>query len=116
NAMPTRTDAPGILLTLRHLADRSSVQLTSVRPSAPVPLTLGYSAVPIGVTITGSYTGVTKFVGLIHRDVRFAAAGTKLEVGGRLFDTDSIQLLPAEASGTTGAGAGAGARAQANAL
>jgi Tfp pilus assembly protein PilO len=91
NAMPTVTDMPGILLGLRHLADQSKVTLTSVRPALPVPQTLGYSAIPVAVTVTGNYRGITKFVGLIHHDVRFVG-GTRVKVGGRMFDTDDINL------------------------
>jgi Tfp pilus assembly protein PilO len=91
NAMPTGTDMPGILLGLRHLADQSKVTLTSVRPASPVPQALGYSAIPLSITVTGNYRAITKFVGLIHRDIRFAG-GTRVQVGGRLFDTDNITL------------------------
>jgi hypothetical protein len=93
NAMPSRTDMPGILLSLRHLAQNSKVQLTSVHPSPAVAQALGYSAVPLGITITGTYPQITKFVGLVRRDVRFAG-GVRLETSGRFFDTDSINLQP----------------------
>jgi hypothetical protein len=97
NAMPVATDMPGILLGIRHLASHSSVKLTSVRPGSPVPLALGYSALPVAITLTGNYLHITKFLGLVRKSVRLSG-GTELRVGGRLFDADSIALQ----QGTTG--------------
>jgi Tfp pilus assembly protein PilO len=91
NAMPPATDMPGILLGLRHLATRSSVKLTSLRPNTAVPLALGYSAVPVAITLTGNYHQITKFLSLVRTNVRLVR-GTQLRVGGRLFDTDSVSL------------------------
>jgi len=91
NAMPGSTDMPGILLGLRHLTGRSKVVLTSVRPSPPVPLALGYSAVPLAITVTGNYRQITRFLGLVRKNVRFVG-GKQLRVGGRMFDTDSMSL------------------------
>ena len=93
-AMPGVNDMAGIVIGLRNVAAQSSVELTSVRPGTPVPLALGYSALPLAVTLTGKYTDVSRFVGLLQKDVRLVGA-TRLEVGGRLFDTDSIELLAA---------------------
>jgi Tfp pilus assembly protein PilO len=91
DAMPGSTDMPGIVLGLRHLTTQSNVTLTSVRPSPPVALALGYSAVPINITVTGNYIHITKFLGLLRTNVRLVG-GTKLQVGGRMFDTDTISL------------------------
>jgi Tfp pilus assembly protein PilO len=97
NAMPTTTDMPGILLGLRQLATRSSVKLTSVRPNSPVPLALGYSALPVAITLSGNYVHITKFLALVRKNVNLVG-GTNLRVGGRMFDTDSVSLQ----QGTTG--------------
>ncbi len=91
NAMPTATDMPGLLLGLRHLAGRSAVKVTAIKPSAPVTLALGYSAVPLSIAVSGNYWQITKFLGLARRSVR-VVGGTELRVNGRLFDTDSISL------------------------
>ena len=91
NAMPGSTDMPGILLGLQHLAQRSKVQMTSVRPSTATALPLGYSAVPVTVTVAGNYKHITKFLGLVRANVRLVG-GTKFQVGGRMFDTDNISL------------------------
>jgi hypothetical protein len=91
NAMPNTTDMPGILLGLRHLATRSSVQLTSVRPNSPVPLALGYSALPVAITVTGNYRQITKFLALVRTNVGLVG-GTKLRDRGRMFDTDAVSI------------------------
>jgi hypothetical protein len=91
DAMPGSTDMPGIVLGLRKLTTQSKLTLTSVRPSAPVALALGYSALPIAVTVSGNYIHITKFLGLLRTNVRLVG-GTTLRVGGRMFDTDNISL------------------------
>ena len=58
---------PGILLALSHVARQSSVTVTSVHPSPPVTLGLGYSAIPISITITGRYTAISSFEHLLGR-------------------------------------------------
>jgi Tfp pilus assembly protein PilO len=93
-AMPSANDMPGIVIELRNVAARSSVQVTSVRPAQPVPLALGYSALPLAITVSGKYTAISRFMGLLRNDVRLVGAAG-LEVGGRLFDADSIQLQAA---------------------
>jgi Tfp pilus assembly protein PilO len=93
-AMPSANDMPGIVIELRNVAVQSSVELTSVRPGAPVTLALGYSALPLAVTVVGKYTAVSRFMDLLRNDVRLLGA-TRLEVSGRLFDADSIQLQAA---------------------
>ena len=93
-AMPSANDMPGIVIELRNVAAQSSVELTSIRPGALVPLALGYSALPLAVTVTGRYAAVSRFMGLLRKDVRLLGA-TRPEVRGRLFDADSIQLQAA---------------------
>lgn len=91
NAMPGSTDMPGILVGLRQLADKSKVKLTSVRPATPTALALGYSALPVAVTVTGNYRAITKFLARVRANVKLVG-GTNIRVSGRMFDTDSISL------------------------
>ncbi len=99
-AMPNANDMSGIILDLADVARKSSVQLTAVRPAANVPLGLGYSAIPISITVSGSYNSISKFMGLLRRAVRLSATN-RMYVNGRLFDADQLQLAPF--SSTTGA-------------
>lgn len=103
-AMPSGTDMPGILLALSHVARQSSVTVTSVHPSPPVTLGLGYSAIPISITITGRYTAISRFEHLLRTTVRLRTIND-LVVAGRLFDSDSISLGPLSGASTaTGSG------------
>ncbi len=103
-AMPSGTDMPGILLELSHVARQSSVTVTSVHPSPPVNLGIGYSAIPIAITVTGRYTAITRFEHLLRTSVRLRTVDN-LVVGGRLFDSDTIALAPAAGASTaTGSG------------
>ena len=61
-AMPDSNDMPGILLHLSQLARASAVTLTSVTPTARVPLTQGYGALPLSVVITGKFDQVAGFL------------------------------------------------------
>jgi Tfp pilus assembly protein PilO len=92
-AMPSGSDMPGIILNLTHLAQQSKVQLTSVRPSPPVVLGSGYSAVQVAISVSGNYVGITKFTHLLRTAVRMNKAGD-LKVSGRLFDGDNISMTP----------------------
>ena len=103
-AMPGSTDMPGILLALGHVARQSSVTLTAVHPSPALNLGLGYSAIPISITLSGTYAGITKFERLLRTSVRIQDAN-HLVVSGRLFDSDNIALAPlASPSTATGSG------------
>lgn len=90
-AMPDEVEMPLVMLDLSALAQESRVSLQSVKPSAPVALAAGYTAVPISVDITGTYATVTAFL----RDVREAVQDPPkgLSVSGRLLVTNEVQLM-----------------------
>jgi hypothetical protein len=98
-AMPSGSDMPGIILDLAHLAKQSKVQLTSVRPTPPVVLGTGYSALQLSITVSGGYNGITKFTHLLRTAVRMNGDG-ELDVNGRLFDGDNISLTPVASTPT----------------
>lgn len=93
-AMPDHIDMPGILLDLARLAEASSVTLVAVRPSTPAALADGSMAVPLSVTVNGSWAGVSRFLRNVRLQVQ--EKGARLAVAGRLFDIDSIQLDPGQ--------------------
>jgi Tfp pilus assembly protein PilO len=97
-AMPTNDDQPGVLLELSRLAGASSVQLAAVAFQPRVALTDGSSAVPVRVTIDGSWAQFATFLRLVDNEVRANRAG--FSIGGRLFTTDTIQIQPAASGGT----------------
>lgn len=95
-AMPETDDMPGILFELSRLAHQSSVSIAAIRPSPRIALTDGSSAVPLSVTISGTWPQVAAFLKLVDHQVRFT--GGSLSVAGRLFDVDEIQVTPAGAA------------------
>lgn len=94
-AMPDTPDMPGLLLELSHLANASSVELAGLQPGPAAALTDGATAIPLQLTVQGSWSNVTTFLRNLRDNVR-ARAG-RLAVAGRLFDVDSVQITPATA-------------------
>ncbi|HEY2326629.1 MAG TPA: type 4a pilus biogenesis protein PilO [Gaiellaceae bacterium] len=89
-AMPKADDMAGILLDLSQIATSSKVSLISVAPQSRVALADGSSAVPMQVTIAGSWSQVTAFLRDLRDQVQLN--GKRLTVGGRVFDVDQVQL------------------------
>jgi Tfp pilus assembly protein PilO len=89
-AMPESDDMPGILVDLSRLSGVSSVTLTAVQPSPRIALPDGSSALPIRVTVNGTWTQVAGFIRRLNAQVR--TGDHKLSVAGRLFDIDTIQI------------------------
>jgi hypothetical protein len=94
-AMPSNDDVPGILLNLSRLARASKLKLVAVRPSPRETLATGAAAVPVDITVDGSWRGLTSFLRAARQQV--ALRGTDLAVTGRLFDVDDIQVTAAQA-------------------
>ena len=84
--------------------------MTSVNPSPAVNLGTGYSAIPLSITVSGTYGAISKFERLLRTSVRIQDVN-HLVVSGRLFDSDNITLAPmagvatATGSGTVAASA-----------
>jgi hypothetical protein len=93
-AMPDTDDMPDALVELARLAHTTSSTLVSVKPSAAVVLANGSSALPIQLTIDGSWTAVTGFLAGLRNEMEYR--GGTYHVRGRLFEIDSIQLTPNE--------------------
>ena len=101
-AMPEDVETPSVVVQMQRLADRSNVQLTSIK-------TNNYSdygsirATEFEVRITGKYFDVDDFLYRLHSQVTVDAKD-KPVIGGRLFATTSVDLtLDQGDSGTSGA-------------
>jgi hypothetical protein len=94
-AVPGRADVPGILLDLTRVAKASKVTIVSIRPSPQVPLTLGYSALPVIVVLSGKFVDITGFLARLRHEVRLGVS--QFRADGRLFIANQVQL-----GGTTG--------------
>lgn len=101
-AMPDSADVPGVIVGLSRAAQASKVSLLSVAPSAAVVQPDGSSALPVNVSIVGSWSGVASFLHALRSNVR--VHGGHLSVAGRLFTVDSIQLSPNAPAGSSSSG------------
>jgi hypothetical protein len=89
-AMPSGDDVAGILLDLSRLARASKLKLVAVRPAPRLTLATGAAAVPLSVTLDGSWRGLSSFLRAARQQV--ALRGSGLAVRGRLFEIDSMQV------------------------
>jgi Tfp pilus assembly protein PilO len=95
-AMPDSSDVPGILLSLMRLAKASSLDLLSVQPTAATaPTPIGYSAVPVTVSLHGKFADVATFLQRL-RDSVVVTHAHQLEVTNRLFVPGQITLSTAD--------------------
>jgi Tfp pilus assembly protein PilO len=89
-AMPDDADVAGILLDLSRVAGASKTTLVAVKPSTTVALPDGSTAVPLSITVDGTWARISRFLHVLRQQVR--VHGSRLVVHGRAFDVDQIQL------------------------
>jgi Tfp pilus assembly protein PilO len=92
-AMPNTDDMPGILVSLSRAARASSVTVVSITPSGGVAQPDGSSAIPVRVVVDGRWSGVAAFLRGLRTQVQ--VHGSRLQITGRLFVVDSVQINPA---------------------
>ena len=91
-AMPDSADMPGLIVDLSRAAQDSKVSLLSVQPAGAVAQPDGANGLPLKLSISGSWSGISAFLHALRSNVR--VDGGKLFVDGRLFTVDSVQLSP----------------------
>ena len=100
-ALPSQVDQTDLLFELDKLATTSQVNITNI---APQPATAGtnYTAVPINLSLGGSYFHITDFL----RDLRLLVSEHQghLIANGPLFAVTSVALSPGEADDKNGGG------------
>jgi hypothetical protein len=92
-AMPDSQDVPGILLSVERLVQTSSLALVSIQPppvTPPVPSATGYTAVPVTVTVHGTFANVAKFLQRLRDSV--VVTDGHLKVTNRLYIPTQISL------------------------
>ncbi|HZT85145.1 MAG TPA: type 4a pilus biogenesis protein PilO [Gaiellaceae bacterium] len=99
-AMPSKLDTPGVLLTLNGLAAASGISFDSIQqgtgssPSSTTPTTTTttdpFATEPIQVQFTGSYYNLLTFLQRLRNLVR--VENGKLFTAGRLFDVSNVTL------------------------
>ncbi len=96
-AMPASSDQASLLLELDLLARKSGVTIAAVSMQEPAPLAGGSTAVPVAVTVGGTYRQVTRFI----RSMRGLAGLRRGDpyAKGRLFTVQSVDLTESKATG-----------------
>lgn len=103
-AMPDDVDMPGIVNDLSRAAASSSVSILQFAPGAAYVQTDGANAIPLKLTVTGSWHGISTFLRTLRRDVRVGKSS--LTVSGRVFVVDDIALSTGSSSSSTSSGTG----------
>ena len=96
-AMPTKLNTPGVILTLNALAADSGLSFDSIQQggstavsSATAATTDPFAAQPINVQFTGSYYNLLAFLQRMRNLVR--VENGRLFTAGRLFDVTNVTL------------------------
>ncbi|HEX6952187.1 MAG TPA: type 4a pilus biogenesis protein PilO [Gaiellaceae bacterium] len=96
-AMPTKLDTPGVIITLNNMAKASGISFDSIQQSAgsgasPVATATPdpFAAQPIQVQFTGSYYNLLTFLQRMRNLVR--VENGRLYTAGRLFDVTNVSL------------------------
>lgn len=96
-AMPSSRDQASLLLELDLLARKAKVTIASVSMQEPSALTGGSTAIPVAVTVSGTYRDITRFV----RQMRTLAGLRRGDpyATGRLLTVQSVDLTESKADG-----------------
>ena len=96
-AMPTKLDTPGVIITLNGLAHASGISFDSIQQGAAsaassvtTTTTDPFAAQPIQVQFTGSYYNLLSFLQRMRNLVR--VEHNRLFTAGRLFDVTNVSL------------------------
>ena len=96
-AMPTKLDTPGVILTLNGLAADSGITFDSIQQggsgassAVPTASTDPFAAQPIQVQFSGSFYNLLTFLQRMRNLVR--VENGKLFTAGRLFDVTNVTL------------------------
>jgi Tfp pilus assembly protein PilO len=96
-AMPTKLDTPGVIITLNGLAADSGISFDSIQQggsgassAVPTASTDPFAAQPIQVQFTGSFYNLLTFLQRMRNLVR--VENGKLFTAGRLFDVTNVTL------------------------
>jgi Tfp pilus assembly protein PilO len=94
-AMPSDADEPGLLDQLQALGKKTKVTVATVTPNTGTTTT---TAVPLSVTVNGTYFQISNFLNKLRTQVRVGKGG-RIVATGRLFDVQSVNLAPGTGAG-----------------
>ncbi len=99
-ALPDATETPGIVVQLQRLADRSNVELTSIKTNS----FSDYGSIrgtEFEVRVTGRFFDTDDFLYRLHRQVAVDEKDRPI-VGGRLFATTAIDMTLDQSEASSG--------------
>ena len=96
-AMPSSVDQASLLLELDALARRANVTTASVTIQEPTTLTGGTTAIPVAVTVTGTFDQITGYLVKMRRLV--GLTGDHPYATGRLLTVQSVDLTESRSRG-----------------
>ena len=88
-AMPDEMDMTGIMLQLNQTASDAGIEFDTIAPLVALP-GIGYQKVPISLTFTGNYYGLTDFLFRLRNLV--IVRGGALGATGRLFSVNGLEF------------------------
>jgi Tfp pilus assembly protein PilO len=94
-AMPSDADEPGLLDQLQSLGKKTGVTVATVTPNTGTATT---TAVPLSVTVDGTYFQISSFLNKLRTQVRVGKGG-RIVATGRLFDVQSVNIGASTGSG-----------------
>jgi hypothetical protein len=96
-AMPASSDQASLLLELDVLARKANVAIASVTLQEPTMLAAGSTAIPVAVTVEGSYRDLTRFLRQMRQLV--GLSGGNPHARGRLLTVQSVELTESKERG-----------------
>lgn len=99
-ALPDSTETPGIVVQLQRLADRSNVELTSIKTNS----FSDYGSIrgtEFEIRVSGRFFDTDDFLYRLHRQVAVDEKDRPI-VGGRLFATTAVDLTLDQSEGASG--------------
>ena len=96
-AMPASSDQASLLLELDVLAKRTGVSISGISMQDAGALAGGSTAVPVGVTVGGTYRQITRFIRAMRGLV--ALRGGNPYAKGRLFTVQGVDLTESKSKG-----------------
>jgi hypothetical protein len=91
-ALPSQAHVPDLLFEINRVATASGVDVASISPQAAQATAMGYTVVPINLTLNGSYYKLTRFL----HNLRMLVVGHKgcPIANGQTFGVTSVTLAP----------------------
>ena len=96
-AMPSSGDQASLLLALDTLAKRANVTTAAVTVQDATLLTGGTTAVPVSVTVSGTFGQITRYLSEMRRQVGLKHGRPR--VVGRLFTVQSVDITESKSDG-----------------